>query len=68
MEGTCVCKLFCVIALKKCITSLIPGGKFGSPYLRQLSAAARSALPIPNCACSIVLCSNKGTAASAWDL
>ena len=49
-------------------TSLIPCRKFGLPYLGKATAAARAALPIPNSACSIFVCPNKGMAASAWDL
>ena len=51
------------------ITSFIPCGKFGLPYLgKATTAAARAALPIPNSACGIFVCPNKGMAADAWDL
>ena len=51
------------------ITSLIPCGKFGSPYLGKVpTAAARASLPIDNSACGIFVCSNEGMAANAWDL
>ena len=40
-------------------TSFIPCGKFGSPYLRKATSAARAALPIPNSACGIFVCPNK---------
>ena len=33
--------------------SFIPCGKFGSPYLGKVTAAARAALPIPYSACGI---------------
>ena len=49
-------------------TSLMPCGKFGSPYLGQTTTAARAALPIPNSACGIFVCPNGGMAANAWDL
>ena len=49
-------------------TSFIPCGKVGSPYADKATAAARAALPIPNSACGIFVCPNKGMAASAWDL
>ena len=45
-------------------SSLIPCGKFGSPYLGKATAAARAALPIPNSACGIFVCPNKVTAAN----
>ena len=50
------------------ITSLIPCGKFESPYLGKATAAARAALPIPNRACGIFVCPNEGVAAIAWAL
>ena len=46
----------------------MPCGKFGSPYLGQTTTAARAALPLPNSACGIFLCPDKGMAADAWDL
>ena len=49
-------------------TSFIPCGNFGSPYLGKATAAAGAALSIPNDACGIFEFSNKGIAASAWDL
>ena len=49
-------------------TSFIPCGIFVSPYhLGKATAVARSALPIPNSACGIFMCPNKGMSASAWD-
>ena len=42
------------------ITSLIPCGKFGSPYLGKATAAARAVLPIPNCACGIFVRPSEG--------
>ena len=48
------------------ITSLIPCGKFGSPYLGKAKVAARAALPIPDSACG--MCQDEGMAANAWDL
>ena len=49
-------------------TSLIPCGKFWSSYPVKATAAARAALSIPNSACGIFVCQNKGMAASALDL
>ena len=47
-------------------TSFIPCGIFVSPYyLGKATAVARSALPIPNSACGIFMCPNKGMSASA---
>ena len=48
--------------------SIYPLLKFGSSYLGKATAAARAALPIPNSACGIFVCPNKGMAANAWDL
>ena len=50
------------------IISLIPCGKFESPFLGKATAAARAALPVPNSACGIFVSPNKGMASSAWDL
>ena len=41
------------------ITSFIPCGKFGSPYLDKATAAARAALPIPSRECGIFVSPNE---------
>ena len=48
-------------------TSLIFCGKFGSPYLGKVTAAARAALPISISVRSIFVCPNNGMATSVWD-
>ena len=54
--------IYSFLALHYCLA-----GKFGSPYLGKATAAAGAVLPIPNSACGILVCPNKGMAASAWD-
>ena len=50
-------------------TLSIPSGKFGSPYLgRATEAVKTSTLTIPNSACGLFVCPNKGMAANAWDV
>ena len=51
-------------------TSLIPCGKFGSPYTGTATAASREQrYPfIPVSVCSISACRNHGMVATAWDL
>ena len=48
-------------------TSFIPCKKFRLPYLSQAKAAATAVLPVPNGACGIFVCPNKGMATNAWD-
>ena len=73
---TCICPVFACLfppfffflKFSKFSTSLIPWGKFRSPYLGKATAAARAALPIPNSACSIFMRPSKGMVANALDL
>ena len=50
-------------------TSLIPCGKFGSPYPgKATTAAAKAALPVANSACGIFVRPNQGVAVNASHL
>ena len=49
-------------------TSLIPCGKFQSPYLGKAKAATRAALSIPNIVCLIFVCTNEDMSENALDL
>ena len=49
-------------------TPFISCCKFGSPYLRKTTAAARAAILIPIRVCSISVCPDNGLTASVWDL
>ena len=68
MSTTTRLSLYLSLSLSLFGTSFIPRKKFGLPYLGKATVAARAALPVPNSACGIFVCLNKGTAANAWDL
>ena len=64
-ETGCTVPQFCFLFHS---TSFIPCGKFWLSYLDKATAATRAAPPIPNSACDIFVCWNKGVAANAWKL